>query len=75
MDQVTTELCQKVINHTHAWMEEFMQSDEGGSLQQFHDLTTLKASCEAMHQAAANDVAYTTWVPQSAEEQDDAHWA
>ena len=75
MDQVTTELCQKVINHTHTWMEEFMQSEEGGSLRQFRDLATLKAACEAMHKAAANDVAYTTWVPQSAEEQDDAHWA
>ena len=75
MDQVTTELCRKVINHTHTWMEEFMQSEEGGSLRQFRDLATLKAACEAMHKAAANDVAYTTWVPQSAEEQDDAHWA
>jgi hypothetical protein len=75
MDQVTTELCQKVINHTHTWMEEFMQSEEGGSLRQFRDLATLKEACEAMHKAAANDVAYTTWVSQSAEEQDDAHWA
>jgi transposase len=71
MDGVSKELCQDVIRHTQDWMDEFIRSDAGGSLQQFQDLKTLKISSVAMHQAAANDTAYTTWVPQTTEEQEE----
>ena len=42
MERVTAELCQKQIAHCHAWIERFMQSEEGGSLQQFATLAALK---------------------------------
>jgi len=35
MERVTAELCQKQIAHRHAWIEHFMQSEEGGNFQQF----------------------------------------
>jgi hypothetical protein len=41
MDQVTKELCCREIGHTHKWMQQFMQSEEGGSLQRFIDLPAL----------------------------------
>ena len=74
MDEVTAQLCQDVIQHTHKWMDAFMQSEDGGSLHQFRDLATLKAAEPAMHKAAASDVAYTTAVPQTNDEQDDMQW-
>ena len=50
-------------------------SQDSGSLHQFRDLaTTLKAAEPAMHKAAASDVAYTTAVPQTNDEQDDMQW-
>jgi hypothetical protein len=42
MEQVTSELCQKQMMHCHAWIEQFMLSEEGGSLQQFATLAALK---------------------------------
>jgi transposase len=71
MDQVTKELCKKVVGHAQKWMDQFIKSDDGGSLQQFADLKTLTAASIAMHQAAANDTAYTTWVPQTADEEEE----
>ena len=41
MDQVTAQLCQKQIQHCHAWIEDFMRSEQGGSLQQFASLPAL----------------------------------
>ena len=70
MDQVSAELCRSVVRHVQEWMNQFIQSDEGGSLQQFTDLATLKQASVAMHQAAATDTAYTTWVPQTADEEE-----
>ncbi len=69
MDSVTAELCQKDISHCHKWIEQFMRSEEGGSLQQFKDLPTLlKASPE---QLIAADLALTA--PQLTEEEDDEY--
>jgi transposase len=41
MDKVTAELCKSVIAHSHAWIQQFMQSEEGGSLRRFLDLPML----------------------------------
>ena len=71
MDEVSKDLCQNVIHHTQKWMDKFIKSDSGGSLKQFQAWKTLKVSSVAMHQAAANDTAYTTWVPQTTEEQEE----
>ena len=48
MERVTAELCQKQISHCHAWIEQFMQSEEGGSLQQFATLAALKPLAAAL---------------------------
>ena len=48
MEQVTAELCQKQIAHCHAWIERFMQSEEGGSLQQFGTLHALMPLAAAL---------------------------
>jgi transposase len=41
MDSVTATICKRVISHCHKWIQAFMQSDEGGSLQRFMDLPML----------------------------------
>ena len=41
MEQVTKELCQDVINHSHKFIDAFMQSEEGGNLRQFGSLQQL----------------------------------
>ena len=38
MKDVGQSLCEKVIEHTHAWMVQFMHGDHGGTLAQFDDL-------------------------------------
>lgn len=53
MDRVTAELCKKQIGHCHAWIERFMQSEEGGSLQQFATLQQLTPLAGAMLQVDA----------------------
>ena len=53
MELVTAELCQKQILHCHAWIERFMQSEEGGNLQQFADLKTLVPLAAALHKSDA----------------------
>jgi hypothetical protein len=58
MDNVTAELCQKQIRHCHAWIERFISSDQGGSLQQFTTLQTLMPLAGALQQT--DDAAPTT---------------
>ena len=49
MDKVTTELCNDVIQHCHAWIDSFMRSDDAGSLSAFKDLAELmQASAETI---------------------------
>jgi transposase len=48
MERVTAELCQKQISHCHAWIEQFMQSEEGDNLQQFGTLQTLMPLAAAL---------------------------
>ena len=75
MEQVTAELCQKVISHCHKWMQQFMKSEEGGSLQQFADL-------KALMQVPAKDLKaddLASMAPpteeEEEEEQTEARWA
>ena len=51
MEQVTAELCQKQIKHCHTWIERFMQSEQGGSLQQFATLSALMPLAAALVKA------------------------
>ena len=44
MDEVTAELCGKVVQHCHKWIDSFMRTDDAGSLKQFTDLNTLTHS-------------------------------
>jgi hypothetical protein len=55
MDRVTAELCQKQIRHRHTWIEHFMQSGEGGSLQQFGTLAALMPLAAALIQTKVID--------------------
>jgi len=55
MEQVTAELCQKQIRHCHAWIEQFMQSEEGGSLQQFGTLQAVLPLAAALIRTEAVD--------------------
>ena len=41
MDKVTAELCQSVIDHCHAWINQFIRSDDADSLSEFKDLAEL----------------------------------
>ena len=56
MERVTAELCRKQIRHCHEWIEQFMSSDQGGSLQRFKDL-------EAMQHAAPQELKATDLAP------------
>ena len=67
MDRVTAELCQKQIQHCHAWIERFMKSDEGGSLTQFATLQVLKPFASTMLQVDPTPPAAV----QTAEDSDD----
>ncbi len=55
MEQVTAELCQKQIRHCHTWIEQFMQSEQGGSLQQFGTLEALMPLASALIQTEKID--------------------
>jgi hypothetical protein len=66
MEQVTAELCQKQIRHCHTWIEQFMQSQEGGSLQQFGTLAALLPLAAALIQTEAIDP-----LPDPPEEEDE----
>ena len=68
MDSVTAALCQKQIRHCHAWIERFMQSEEGGSLQQFTSLQTLLPFAAALLQS---EEVTATLAPTAAEDEGD----
>jgi hypothetical protein len=74
MDLVTAELCQKQIKHCHAWIEQFMQSEQGGSLQQFSSMQALMPLAAALQQC--DDAAFSTAPPaeEDEEEEDEAGW-
>jgi transposase len=74
MDEVTAELCRKEIAHCHKWMEEFMQSEEGGSLQQFGGLKALMPLSAALSEAheVTGPVAHTA--EDEEEEAEEASW-
>src|SRR6185312_2340795 len=74
MERVTAELCQKQIAHCHAWIERFMQSEEGESLQQFGSLQALLPLAPAL---LKSDECTATFVPaaeEADEEQEEAGW-
>ena len=74
MEQVTSELCQKQIRHCHAWIEQFMQSEEGGSLQQFATLAALEPLAAAL--TGIGDLAPIAAPPaeEAEEEQEQVSW-
>ena len=69
MDQVTAELCQKQIQHCHAWIEDFMRSEQGGSLQQFASLQDLLPLAGAL---TNTDDAAPAVVPPAQENEEDS---
>jgi len=74
MDQVTAELCQKQIQHCHAWIENFMWSEQGGSLRQFATLRALLPLAAAL--TNTDDVAPDAVPPteENEEEEVQAGW-
>ena len=74
MEQVTAELCQKQIAHCHAWIERFMQSEEGESLRQFGSLPALLPLAAAL--LKSDELAATPVPPaeEADEEQEEAAW-
>jgi hypothetical protein len=68
MEQVTAELCQKQISHCHKWIDAFMQSEEGGSLQQFGSLQVLQPLAAALQQC---DDAASTTAPHAEDEEEE----
>jgi hypothetical protein len=74
MERVTAELCQKQIQHCHTWIEQFMRSEEGGSLQQFATLAALKPLAAAL--INIGDLAPPAAPPaeEDEEEQEEARW-
>lgn len=74
MEQVTAELCQKQIQHCHAWIERFMQSEEGGSLRQFNVLHALLPLAAALIKAEDATPPAAPPAEENEEEQDEASW-
>ena len=76
IERVTAELCQKQIAHCHAWIEQFMQSEEGGSLQHFATLAALKPLAAALTNIDALALAPAAAPPaeEDEEEQQEAGW-
>ena len=74
MEQVTAELCQKQISHCHAWIERFMQSEEGGSLQQFGTLQALKPLAAALQRCDDAAPPPTPIAEEDEEEEGEAGW-
>ncbi len=74
MDEVTADLCRKEIAHCHKWIETFMQSEEGGSLQQFGTLQALMPLSAALSDAhdLTSSIAFTT--EDDKEEHEEASW-
>jgi len=74
MERVTAELCQKQIQHCHTWIEQFMQSDEGGSLQQFATLAALKPLAAALTNIGDLTPIAAPPAEEDEEEQEEAGW-
>lgn len=74
MECVSAELCQKQILHCHAWIEQFMQSEDGGSLQQFCTLASLKPLAAALADIADVSPAAVPPAEDDEEEQKGASW-
>ena len=74
MERVTAELCQKQIAHCHAWIERFMQSEEGGSLQQFGSLQALLPLAAALLEAGDLAPDPAPLAAEDEEEQEEAAW-
>jgi hypothetical protein len=74
MEQVTAELCQTQIQHCHAWIERFMQSEESGSLQQFGSLQVLQPLADALLKAEDATPPAAPPAEENEEEQDEAGW-
>lgn len=53
---VTAEMCQKQMRHCHSWIEQSMQSQEGGNLQQFATLQALMLLAAALIQTENIDL-------------------
>jgi transposase len=71
MEQVDAEYCQKVIRHCHDWIEGFMKSDDGHSLQTYASLQALIDSKSAEESESEDEAT----VDQSEEEQEEkAQW-
>ena len=75
MDEVTAELCRKEIAHCHKWIETFMQSEEGGSLQQFGTLQSLMPLSAALSEAHEVSSSVTPTTEDEEEEEEEASWA
>jgi hypothetical protein len=75
MERVTAALCQKQIRHCHEWIEQFMSSEQGGSLQRFKDLKALQHA--AHEELKATDLAPAAMpaVEEDDEDQDNSRWA
>jgi hypothetical protein len=74
MEQVNADLCQKQIEHCHEWIKRFMQSEEGGSLQQFGSLQALLPLAAALHKADDFAPDIKPIAQEGEEEQDEAAW-
>jgi transposase len=74
MEQVSAQLCCKVISHCHKWMQQFMQSEEGGSLRRFLDLPMLMWAAAELQ---ADDLAPIIAPPteEDDDEQEEPRWA
>jgi len=75
MEQVTAELCQKHIRHCHTWIEQFMQSEEGGSLQQFGTLAALTPLAAALIQTEQIDPPPVPSDEEDEEEEEEKCWS
>ena len=74
MDEVTAELCSKEIAHCHKWIDAFMQSDEGGSLQQFKTLRALMPLSGALSEASDVTSSDAATAEGEEEEEEEASW-
>jgi transposase len=74
MDEVTTELCRKEIAHCHQWIDTFMQSEEGGSLQQFKTLQALMPLAAALQVSSDVTSSATATADNDEDEEEEASW-
>ncbi len=75
MDEVTAELCRKEIAHCHKWIDAFMQSEEGGSLQQFKTLQALMPLAAALSDVSDVPSSTAATAENDEEEEEEASWA